>query len=291
MPIAPIQHNPTHDFALRSQLSDAMFRQFVMLIYRHTGIRVAPEKKLLLSNRLRRRMRECRIAEFGDYFHHVRRLTDDDPEWDAFIQEITTHESYLFRDQTQWDWFRDVFLAGRVTAARRNKAAKTLRLWSAACSTGDEPVTAACCVASCIHDWTQWRVHILCSDIAKGSVEQAQNAEFGERAMRFVPDRMRRCFFTKAADAKNWRPRPVVTDMLTFRRHNLMQPLGGRPFDLVMLRNVLMYFDAASKDAVLKNIRKMLPPGGVLMVGCTESVADLLPDFHRLSVGLYQKAV
>lgn len=290
MPIAHIQNTTSHAIS-RSQLSDAQFHQFAMMIYRRTGIRVAPTKKLLLSNRLRRRMRETQIAEFGDYFRHLRRLDEADPEWDAFFQEITTHESYLFRDPTQWTWFRDVFLAGRVAAARHGKAHKSLRLWSAACSTGDEPVTAACCIAATLHDLAQWHVHILCTDIACGSIERAEKAEFGERAMRFVPEGMRRRFFAKAAHAAIWRPRPVITDMLTFQQHNLMKPLGGRPFDLVMLRNVLMYFDDASKETVLQHVRKVIPPGGVLMVGCTEGLAHMLRDFRRLGVGLFQKAV
>ena len=237
-----------------AQVTDLQLRQFAELIYKRTGIRVAPEKRLLLSNRLRRRLRETHIAGFSEYYHYLRRLDDNDPEWDAFCQEITTHETYLFRDPRQWDWFRNVFLAQRAAAARQEKAPRALRIWSAACSTGDEPATAACCIAACLPDLQQWRIHILGTDIGLGALREAKAATFSPRAMRLVPENYRRRFFVKAADAPLWHARPILTDMLAFRRHNLMTPLGAPPFDLVILRNVLIYFDAASKATAIRNI-------------------------------------
>jgi chemotaxis protein methyltransferase CheR len=271
------------------QVSDVQLRQFAELIYRRTGIRVSPEKRLLLSNRLRRRLRETRIAGFGEYYRYLRRLEDDDPEWDAFCQEITTHETYLFRDEPQWDWFRNVFLAERAAAVRRGKMPPSLRIWSAACSTGDEPVTAACCIAACLPDFRRWRIQILGTDIGRGSLKQAAAAAFKSRAMRLVPEDYRRRFFTKESDALGWRARPILTDMLAFRQHNLMTPLGEQSFDLVILRNVLIYFDAASKTTVVGNVRAAMRPGGVLMLGATEGVSDLVRDFQQLAPGLYQK--
>jgi chemotaxis protein methyltransferase CheR len=274
-----------------TQVTDVQLRQFAELIHQRTGIRMSPQKKLLLSNRLRRRLRETRIASFGEYYRHLRRLGDDDPEWDAFCQEITTHETYLFRDEPQWDWFRNVFLADRAAAARQGRMPRSLRIWSAACSTGDEPLSAACCIAACLPDLPRWRIQILGTDIGAGAIKQAKAAMFGQRAMRLVPAIYRRRFFAKTADAPIWHARPILTDMLAFRRHNLMEPLGERPFDLVMLRNVLIYFDAASKATVVSNVRTALRSGGILMLGATEGVADMVRDFQRLEPGLYQKPI
>ena len=169
------------------------------------------------------------------------------------------------------------------------KGAAALRIWSAACSTGDEPATAACCIAACLPDLQQWRIHILGTDIGLGALREAKAATFSPRAMRLVPENYRRRFFVKAADAPLWHARPILTDMLAFRRHNLMTPLGAPPFDLVILRNVLIYFDAASKATAIRNICAALRPGGVLMLGATEGVADMIRDFQRLEPGLYQK--
>ena len=272
-----------------TQVTDAQLHQFAELIYRRTGIRIPPQKKLLLSNRLRRRLKDTGIDNFGDYYRHLRRLPDNDAEWDAMLQEVTTHETYLFRDDLQWDWFRQVFLAERAAAARRGKMLRSLRIWSAACSTGDESMTAACCIAACLPDLPRWQIHILGTDIGVGALEQAKAATFGQRAMRLVPEEYRRRFFAKAKDGQTWRALPVLTDMLTFRQHNLMEPLRERPFDLLLLKNVLIYFDAISKTTVLHNVRAALPPGGLLMAGATEGVSDMLRDFQRLEPWLFRK--
>ena len=104
------------------QVTDAELGNFAQLIYQRTGIHVSPQKKMLLSNRLRRRLRDTGIEDFSAYYQHLKRLKDTDPEWDAFLQEITTHETYLFRDESQWNWFRNDFLAGsRGRIAHREK--------------------------------------------------------------------------------------------------------------------------------------------------------------------------
>ncbi|HUT14523.1 MAG TPA: CheR family methyltransferase, partial [Thermoguttaceae bacterium] len=107
-------------------------------IYDRTGIRVSPQKKTLLSNRLRRRLKQTGIEDFGEYYRHLKGLRPNDPEWDLLLQEITTHETYLFRDEAQWDWFRNTFLPQCASEVRSGTAQRSLRVWSAACSTGDE---------------------------------------------------------------------------------------------------------------------------------------------------------
>jgi chemotaxis protein methyltransferase CheR len=270
------------------QVTDCQLKRYADLVYQRTGIRVSPQKKMLLSNRLRRRLRETGLADFEAYYQHLTRLRSNDPEWDAFLQEITTHETYLFRDEGQWDWFRSTYLA-QCAAEVRTTGCRSLRIWSAACSTGDEPMTVACSIAACLPSFQQWRIQILGTDIGTGALEQARSGVFGERAMRLVPEDYRRRFFTKAKDAQVWQAKPVLTSMITFRQHNLMEPLRERPFDLVFLKNVLIYFDAASKRQVLDNVGRLVRPGGLLAAGAAEGVADLLKGFDRMQPWLYRR--
>ncbi len=271
------------------QVTDSQLAQFAKLIYQRTGIKVSPQKKTLLSNRVRRRLRKTGIADFGDYYEHLKGLRSKDPEWDAFLQEITTHETYLFRDESQWDWFQDSFLAQCVAEGRSGKIPRSLHIWSAACSTGDEAATIACCIAASLPNCQQWKIRVLGTDIGVGALEQARSAVFGERAMRLVSTPYRLRFFTKAKDAQIWQAKPLLTDMLSFRQHNLMQPLREKPFDLVILKNVLIYFDATSKKTVMSNVRSTIRPGGLLIAGAAEGVADLLKDFKRIQPWLYRK--
>lgn len=271
------------------QVSDAELARYAELIYQRTGIRISPQKKTLLSNRVRRRLNQTGIKTFDEYLQRLQRLPPSDPEWDAFLQEITTHETYLFRDESQWDWFRNTFLPALVAEARSGARPRALRIWSAACSTGDEPFTAACCIAACLPNFQQWQIEILGTDIGAGALEQAKAGVFGERAMRLVPEKYRRQFFTKARDANIWQARSELTSMVHFRQHNLIQPLRAKPFDLVLLKNVLIYFDTASKMRVLANVEAAIRPGGLLVCGPAEGVGGLLPDFARLSPWLFRK--
>jgi chemotaxis protein methyltransferase CheR len=279
---------PPNLFPALDQVSDAQLARYADLIYTRTGIRVSPQKKALLSNRLRRRLRATGIEGFEQYYRHIKRISPHDPEWDAFLQEITTHETYLFRDQAQWDWFRNDYLPACAANRARGELA-SLRIWSAACSTGDEAFTAACCIAACLRDFSEWKIQILGTDIGTGAVDQAKSGIFGERAMRLVPDSYRRSYFCKAKNADLWHAKPILTKMVAFRQHNLLDPLSERPFDLVFLKNVLIYFDRASKQQVVDQVRKMLRPGGMLVAGAAEGVTDLLRDFQRLDSWMLRK--
>lgn len=271
------------------QVTDAELARYAKLIYQRTGIRVAPQKKMLLSNRLRRRLRETGIQGFAAYYDHLQRLQPNDPEWDAFLQEITTHETYLFRDEGQWKWFRKSYLPQVAAEAHSGRRQRRLRIWSAACSTGDEAFTAACCIAACLPGHKDWKVRIVGTDIGIGAVEQARSAMFRERAMRLVPNSYRKRFFDKARTVEVWQARPVLTDVVAFRRHNLLEPLGEPAFDLVFLKNVLIYFDRESKQRVLENVRSAIRPGGFLVAGPADGAGELMRDYIRHQAWLYQR--
>lgn len=269
------------------EVSDRLLSRYAALIYEVSGIRISPQKKALLSNRLRRRLRATGIADFEAYLKHLESLDVGSDEWDCFLQEITTHETYLFRDESNWTWFQNKFLPELEAAAHAGRRPRTLRIWSAACSTGDEAYTAAACVVARLPRHEQWSIEILGTDIGVGAVTHARSAEFGARAMRLVPaDIQRRCF--QKLGSELWRPKPPLTRLVKFQQHNLLKPLLQQPFDLVLLKNVLIYFDADSKRVVVENIRKLLRPGGLLIAGAAEGVSDLVKDFRRLEPWLYR---
>jgi len=272
-----------------AEVTDGELSQYAELIYQRTGIRISPQKKTLLSNRVRRRLKETGARGFAEYYQHLRRLPPTDPEWDAFLQEITTHETFLFRDEAQWEWFRNEYLPGCAAEARCGNRPRSLRIWSAACSTGDEAFTAACCITDCLPNHAQWQIRILGTDIGTGAVEQAKTALFGERAMRLVPESYKRRYFRKAATGNLWQACPVLSEMVSFRRHNLLERLREGPFDLVFLKNVLIYFAPESKRRVMDNVRSAICPGGLLVAGPAEGIGELVKDFVRLRPWLCQR--
>lgn len=272
-----------------AQVSDELLARYATLIYDVTGIRISQQKKALLSNRLRRRLRETSIATFEQYYTHLRRLKLSDPEWDAFLQEITTHETYLFRDEAHWKWLQSEYLPQLEAAARRGDRQRTLRVWSAASSTGDEAFSIAACIAHTLPSHTQWNIRILGTDIGVDAIEQANTATFGARSMRLVPDEIQNRWFVKLGADGPWQAKTALRQMVAFRRHNLLEPLAESPFDLIFLKNVLIYFDGPSKAAVLANVRKVMKPGTMLVAGAAEGISDQIKDLRRFQPWLYAR--
>lgn len=271
------------------EVTDDELARYATLIYDVTGIQISPQKKALLSNRLRRRLKETGIESYQEYLKLLRKLPTNSPEWDAFLQEITTHETYLFRDESHWNWVQNTFLPEIISQARQGKRPHRLRVWSAASSTGDEAYTIACCIAAGLPVASQWDVTIVGTDIGVGAVEQAQRGEFGERAMRLVPENYRKRYFIHNKADKTWTVRPLLQAMTSFQQHNLLNPLAERPFDLAFLKNVLIYFDRESKQIVVDHITRMLPVGAMLVCGAAEGVSDLLGDYERVEPWLYRR--
>lgn len=269
-------------------LSEAQMERYIRLIYDRTGIRISPQKRMLLANRLRRRIKETGLADFEAYYRYLSNLPAHHPEWDAFYQEITTHETYLFRDEHQWRWFREVFLKEVITAVTSNRRPRELDIWSAACSTGDEPVTIACCIAATVPGWESWAIRILGTDIGVGALEEAKAGVYDARAMRLVPEDYRRRFFIALPDGR-WKVKPALLSRITYRQHNLLYPLPTGAFDVVFLKNVLIYFDAQSKRRTLENIVARIKPGGYLVTGPAEGVGDIGPEMLRQCAWLFRK--
>jgi chemotaxis protein methyltransferase CheR len=270
------------------QVNDAQQARYSRLIYERTGIRMSPQKKMLLSNRLRRRLRDTGIRNFEAYYRYLRSIEDNDSEWDKLFQEITTHETYLFRDENQWDWFSRVFLKDHTSRLRASGRERRLRIWSAACSTGDEVYTIACCIAAHLPNPRAWQLDILGTDLAVGEIERAKKGVFGARAMRLVPPEYIQ-FFDKDEESETWSARPILREMIRFDRHNLMEPLRGPAFDLVFLKNVLIYFDKESKRKTLENVGPMVKPGGFMVAGAAEGVTNLTTQFKRIEPWLYTR--
>lgn len=269
-------------------VTDAELKRYAKLIYDVAGVEISPQKKQLLSNRVRRRLKVTGIASFEDYYKKLVSLPVTDDEWDHFLQEVTTHETYLFRDDSNWNWFRTEYLPELVAEARTGARPKKLRVWSAACSTGDEACTVACCAADAIPNSLQWEIKVLGTDIGVGAVREANAARFNERAMRLTPPLMKKKLFDEVKGEPFWTPKPAVRSMMTFRQHNLLDPLRERPFDVVFLKNVLIYFNTESKLRVIENVQRVMLPGSMLVLGAAEGVSDLLSGYERVRPWLYR---
>ena len=270
-----------------TKLTQDEFDRFRTFIYGKTGIRMADGKITLLSNRIRRRLRDLGIESFEDYYQQL--TCDRLPgELEQFIDAITTNETHFFRTGGHFDWFSSTFLPELLDRATDRRHDRSLRVWSAACSSGEELYTLAICIDEQLHRFAGWNISLLGSDISETMIEAAHRGVFPDRSLEQVSPERRKKYFTPDA-AGGWAIRPRLVQQCEFRRHNLLDPLTGPRKDCIFIRNVFIYFDRESKQRAVRNLIDTLAPGGYLVVGPADGIYDLLGDLEKKSIFLYQK--
>lgn len=243
-------------------------------VHRHTGIAMAERKWTLLQGRLRRRLQALALASYRDY---LAVLDSSSEEVGHFIDLVTTNETSFFRTPRIWDYLWHGFLPAWHAA----QPGATLQAWSAAASTGEEAYSLAMLCEEFRERHPAFRYRILATDIAGRVLDSARAGRYQGRnidGLRKLRPAMLDKYLAGADDA--WTVAPALRAAVQFRPHNLYQPLAEPTrFDLVLLRNVLIYFDEPGQEAVLENVRRAMAPGAVLLVGESESLNRLRTGF------------
>jgi chemotaxis protein methyltransferase CheR len=271
-----------------TELTDDEFAKFLALIYRVAGIRIAETKRVLVSNRVRRRLRATGIETFAAYYAFLNSPAGAG-EMPAFLDAVTTNETYFFRDQPHYDWLGDELIPGLLREAAAHRRPRSLRIWSAACSTGEEPYSIALKLADHRADLLGWRLSVLGTDLSGAALVAAREAVYEERALQRVDAETRKKRFDEDAGGDRWTLKPDVRALVAFRSHNLLKPLAAEPFDCIFLKNVLIYFDTNSKRTVVDNVLGSMAKGGFLVIGPTEGIHGMLGSLARIKPWLYQR--
>jgi chemotaxis protein methyltransferase CheR len=272
----------------QTELTDEEYRKFCDLIYRVAGIRIAENKRVMVGNRVRRRLRDTGIPNFATYFTHLTSPAGYG-EMPLFLDAITTNETYFFRDPVHYDWLADTFIPELVGQAALRKRQKTLRIWSAACSTGEEPYSIALKIVSKKPLLAGWRITIVGTDISGAALDAGRAGSYDSRALRLVEPEARQAHFDEDPKTQRWTVRPELKALVTWKQHNLLSQLNDDPFDCIFIKNVLIYFDKNSKEVVVRNMIRALAGGGYLVVGPTEGIYSMLSELHKVKPWLYQK--
>jgi chemotaxis protein methyltransferase CheR len=262
------------------EISERDMRLVQTLAYRMAGIRLADGKRQLVSHRLAKRLRERGLDSYGDYCQLVQR-PDEAHELQLCINALTTNETYFFRHKPQWD-----FIAERLMPAW-SASARVARVWSAACSTGEEPYSLAILARELMPGRD---VAIDATDINDAVLRTAEAAAYGEYALQKVTPLCLARHFRPLGDGRHavgHAPRAQVR----FRRESLLEPGPGRgPYDLVLMRNVLIYFDEPSKARAIQEATRRLQAGGHLIIGGAESLGTRADGLEYITPGIYRKA-
>jgi chemotaxis protein methyltransferase CheR len=273
------------------RLTPDQFERFADYVYAKSGIRIPASKVTMLSNRIRRRLKARDFDDFDDYYRYLTGSASG-RELEHFLDSITTNETSFFRTPHHFDWLKDEFLGEAVAQARRGARPRSLRFWSAGCASGAEPYTIAICLKENLYRLRDWELTVVGTDVSQEALREARAASFAPRALKSFddPKELRR-HFVKAEVEGRWQVRPDVRELVAFEYHNLMHPMAAPPFDCVFIRNVLIYFDRASKKTAIKHLIRALSPGGYLVVGPSEGIYDMLHPLERQHPFVYRKPV
>jgi chemotaxis protein methyltransferase CheR len=253
------------------------FRKLCEFIYRRTGMVFTEAKRYYIERRVIERMTATGSLSFADYFARLR--TDTQLEIEQFINAFTVNETYFYREDHQLKCLATDLLAERV---RHKKKGDLIRIWSAPCSTGEEPYSIAMWL---LENWPlvdDYEIEIVASDIDTGVLESARAGKFGKRAlMRLSPYLVEKYF--SALDEDTWQILDDLRESVRFGTVNIVEPGETRPygrFDVIFCRNVLIYFDDASRRIAAENLYETLLPGGFICLGHTESMSRISSLFE-----------
>lgn len=265
-------------------VSSGEFERIRSLAYEKFGLDLRKGKEALVAARLGRQMRQANLLSFDEYCRYV--LADHTGEALAgMIDSLTTNYTAFYREPAHFEFFRQV-----VLPAFRERS--LVRIWSAACATGEEPYTLAMCIFEELGRESGGRVRILATDISNRALATARQGVYGAARCRGVPEHiLRRCFMRGVGrQAGSYRLRPELRQMVEFRRLNLMEPQAhlGR-FPLILCRNVMIYFDRRTREALVLRLADSLEPGGYLFVGHAESLTGLDQPLEYVQPAIYRK--
>lgn len=272
-------------------LSAEEFDAIRLIVKSQTGISLGLHKRDLVISRLSRRLRALELNSFQEYIDYLNESGDED-EVVQMVNRITTNKTDFFREKHHFDFMHDKVLPALFRDGEAS-GRRVLRIWSAGCSSGEEPYTIAMTVATFFDKKPGWDIKILATDIDTGMLTTASAGEYEEALLEPVPRNMLAKFFARQRDASgfHYKVKPDLRKMITFRKFNFMNetyPL--RPeMDIVFCRNVLIYFDNDDKKSILTKIHKVLRPGGHLFVGHSESLMMVKNLFQYVGTTVYQK--
>ena len=258
-------------------VTEEEFRKVSDFLYRRTGMLFTETKHYYMQRRIADRMAFLKIASFATYFAYLR--GDVDGEIEKFINAFTVNETYFYREEHQLRCLSSDLLNERVRAKRPGEA---LRIWSVPCATGEEPFSIAIWL---LENWPEVDVQdieIVGSDIDTEWVAAARQGEFGQRALMRLPPALVEKYF-EAAGKDRWRLVSDLRQSVQFTAVNLMEASQTRQhgkFDVIFCRNVLIYFDDASRRLAAENLFENLVPGGFICLGHTESMSRISPLFE-----------
>jgi chemotaxis protein methyltransferase CheR len=270
-------------------LSGRDFNRLSAFIYQEAGIRLGPEKRTMLEARLKRRLRSLNLESYSHYCEYLFTPEGRSDEIIPFLDVVTTNKTDFFREPGHF-----TFLAGQALPEMAARAeGRPLLVWSAGCSSGEEPYTLAMVLSAYAETHPGFRFRILATDISTRVLEKAQLGIYTAEGVEPVPTALRRKYLMRGRERGSSQVRvvPELRQLVEFRRLNFMDAdyeLAGQA-DAIFCRNVIIYFDRATQENILRKLARQLVPRGYLFVGHSETLHDMQLPLTAIGPALYRR--
>lgn len=278
-------HAATSNREREYRLSDAEFEEIRRLVREHTGIALASSKRELVYSRLVRRLRRLKLDSFRDYLEVLAR--GEEAELEEFTNAITTNLTSFFREPHHFEFLAETAFP---ELEKRNAATRRLRIWSAGCSTGEEPYSLAMVLHEHLGRFRGWDVRILATDLDSNVLAHASAGVYREDRFEKMPASRRSRYFKPTRDGQHAATEELKS-LITFRQLNLMHawPMKG-PFDVVFCRNVVIYFDKPTQRQLFDRMAELQTAGDWLCIGHSESLFKVCERYQLIGKTIYRKS-
>ncbi|MCK4625134.1 MAG: protein-glutamate O-methyltransferase [Phycisphaerae bacterium] len=275
-----------------TELTESQFGEIRALVKNTCGISLGDEKMQLVKARLNKRLRKLSLADYDEYINFLRRDRTGN-ELTAMLDAISTNLTSFFREADHFDYLEQGILKRKIAEAANEKSPKRLRVWSAGCSSGEEPYSIAIVACSSVPNLKSWDAAVLATDLSTRMLERATNGVYSAERVKTVNPQLRSRYFEciQTRPDRLYRVNNTLRSFVHFSRLNLMGdwPMRG-PFDVIFCRNVMIYFDKATQTRLVERFWELLAPRGTLFIGHSESLTSLKHRFKYVQPTVYEKA-
>lgn len=272
-------------------LNDRDFNRFRKLIFDLAGITLSEHKRALVYSRLAKRLRAHGLDSYSDYYDLVSQAEPDSQEAIEFINAITTNKTSFFREPHHFDFLRETLFPGFADEISSGKR-RSVRIWSAGCSAGQEPYTLAMTLYEFFGLSSQTEFNILATDIDTNVLERARQGVYNPEQIEDIPDYLLRKYFLKGKGDKAGLAKAgkELQSIINFQRLNLFDPVWPMkdPLDIIFCRNVIIYFNRDTQRKLIARMTDQLKPGGYLMLGHSESLHGYNSGLEHVRKNVYR---
>lgn len=265
-------------------MTDANFKVIRELVYDSAGIVLGEHKREMVYSRLARRLRSLNLSHFDEYCQYLE--SHKEQEFSHFINSITTNLTSFFRENHHFEYLKQTVIP---ELKKQHALDKRIRVWSAGCSTGEEPYSIAMTMVP-EFSASQWDLKVLATDLDSNVLAKAKAGVYSDTNVSGLDQIIQQKGFVRNKDGSQFKIKSELQQHIHFKRLNLLAewPMKG-PFDIIFCRNVVIYFDMPTKNNLMRRYASLLRPGGYLFMGHSESMSREITDFKPLGQTIYQK--